>query len=168
MFANLSRESSHYFSRRLNIPKNTQDGFRGNSSTEALTVTQKADVTTRECFNNRDFLSPHCSGEKQVLKNDKTLIKICGAKEHWISACVLGSQSEVFKRMFSRDWKESQNHELKIETGETENSEIINQFIQCLETRKSQCINEENFQGLLSLAYTYEVSWLVKDCEQFI
>src|ERR1700722_11052422 len=108
------------------------------------------------------------SKEKQFSKNDQTLIKIYGIKDHWISANDLGLQSKVFKRMLSRDWKESTTYELKIGNGNIENGEVIEQFIQWLETKNIQCIKAENYQELLALACEYEVTWLIKDCERFI
>jgi BTB/POZ domain len=108
------------------------------------------------------------TAQKMDAVAKETFIKICGTKDHLISAYDLGSQSPVFKKMLSQGWKETKAHELNIESGELENGKVIEPFIQCLENRNSQSINNENVQEVLSLAYEYDVQWLVKGCEKFI
>jgi Ran GTPase-activating protein (RanGAP) involved in mRNA processing and transport len=137
-------------------------------ATDAATINQKTDSITKKHFENRHF--EKSSRNPALSEEKKTLIKLYGTKDHWISQADLESQSKVFEKMFSpaNNWKENGAHELYIVNEKIGNREVIDQFIRCLETGKSPCISEENFQELLSLAHKYAVSWLVENCEQFI
>jgi Ran GTPase-activating protein (RanGAP) involved in mRNA processing and transport len=180
MFYNLSRTTPPYFSKnRLSFEsslKTTSNGSLEDHPTETISIVQKTNNTSREHFNKAcgqilsklQSTSPRGLEERKILKKDTTLIKICGTKEYWISLKDLESQSKFFERMFAYNWKESTTHELKIEHEKGKDSNEADQFIQCLENRSSQCINEKNYQELLSLAHRYEVPWLVNDCEQFL
>jgi Ran GTPase-activating protein (RanGAP) involved in mRNA processing and transport len=127
-----------------NVPRSTNRESARDQLADGATTTQKADIIAKE-----------------------TLIKVSGTEDHWVSLHNLKSQSGVFRRLFLYDFKESKTHELKLENEGLENPKAADQFIQYLETGKSQ-INEENFQELLSLACKYEVPRLVKDFEQFV
>jgi Ran GTPase-activating protein (RanGAP) involved in mRNA processing and transport len=148
MFNEISRETPYYCSNNTsgleNIPKSTNREPTRDQLADGATTTQKADIIAKETF-----------------------IKVSGTEDHWVSLHNLKSQSGVFRRLFLYDFKECKTHELKLENEGIENNKVVDQFIQYLETGKSQ-INEENFQELLSLACKYEASELVKDCEQFI
>jgi Ran GTPase-activating protein (RanGAP) involved in mRNA processing and transport len=154
-----------------NSPNKIPNISAGDSSTDVLTATQKTAIITTEHFDKNAIsnTSEKCnwSEEKPIVKNNTSLIKICGTQDFWVSADDLLEQSAFFKNMFLRNWKENITRELIIE-GKTGNSTVKDQFIQCLVTRTSECLNEGNFQELLILADKYEVLWLVKDCEQFI
>jgi BTB/POZ domain/Leucine Rich repeat len=148
MFSKVSGETPYYCSINAseleNVPKSTNRESARDQLADGATTTQKADIIAKETF-----------------------IKVSGTEDHWVSLHNLKSQSGVFRRLFLYDFKESKTHELKLENEGLENPKAVDQFIQYLETGKSQ-INEENFQELLSLAHKYEVPLLVKDFEQFV
>jgi Ran GTPase-activating protein (RanGAP) involved in mRNA processing and transport len=168
MCSNVSKSSDSFLYGNSQLGNSPNNIVNGSIPDPVKMTTQKMNTLKRKRFENED-LQASIDCNHSGLKNSGYITILGGTKRHRMLFEDLKKQSIVFNKMFSRDdWKESRTEELKITSEAVKNREVIDQFIQCLTTGESQCMNERNFQDLLSLAYQYEVWWLRKDCEQFV
>lgn len=126
-------------------------------------------LKTLEDFNNSEISE---NKKKEILLdfyklNGMSEVKVIGEQEHFIPKVLLRSQSDVFESMLAEGkWIETNENIIEFKE---QNSEEIEHFIRCLERRSTnKILNEKNFQTILKMALTYNVSWLIDDCQMFI
>lgn len=91
-----------------------------------------------------------------------------GTQEHFMTLPFLCKQSPFFSYILSQTFFEEEEQEA-VFLGGTEDPEIKEDFIRCLETQTGgEILNQENVRKLFFMAQKYEIAWLFQECQEFI